>query len=536
MVRQDDEPLTWRADNARGRGAKPEADAHAYGALGYGKLANALREPRASHIYFVVRDDASKAAVMFQTSDTSWQAYNRWGWGSSTYGSFDQRQSAPRAYKVSYNRPFENRDYRAVNLVFNNEYPMVRWLEANGYDVTYTTGVDSARRGELIKNHRLFLSVGHDEYWSAEQRQHVEAARDAGVNLGFFAGNDVYWEIRFEPSIDGSRTPFRTLVTYKEDSMSEIEKKIDPKSTVWTGTWRDARRVNHEGAKPENALTGTIFTVNAWRNDPLIVPAEFAKLRFWRNTEVAKLQSGQSAVLGSGILGHEWNEDLDNGFRPAGLIRMSRTTVNNVRYIQDSAGAVFDSGTATHSLTLYRAPSGALVFSAGTVQWGWGLDANHDTETGVPPERQNSATIRIGVDLKGPVLAIQQATLNLFADMGVQPTTMQPGLVPATPSTDRTSPLAQITAPADGSRIAGNAITVTGTAADAGGGVVAAVEVSLDGGQRWHPAVGTDRWSFQRAIAAGATTLRIVVRASDDSGNLSIPGPPVVVGVVSATQ
>ena len=112
---------------------------------------------------------------------------------------------------MSYNRPLETRhyravntvfnaeypfvrflDYRAVNTVFNAEYPFVRFLEANGYDASYTTGVDSDRRGELIANHRLFLSVGHDEYWSGRHRRNVEATRDAGVHLGFFSGNEVF--------------------------------------------------------------------------------------------------------------------------------------------------------------------------------------------------------------------------------------------------------------------------------------------------------------------------------------------------------
>ena len=105
---------------------------------------------------------------------------------------------------MSYNRPLETRHYRAVNTVFNAEYPFVRFLEANGYDASYTTGVDSDRRGELIANHRLFLSVGHDEYWSGRQRRNVEAARDAGVHLGFFSGNEVFWKTRFEPGIDES--------------------------------------------------------------------------------------------------------------------------------------------------------------------------------------------------------------------------------------------------------------------------------------------------------------------------------------------
>jgi hypothetical protein len=520
LVREDDATPSWRPDDAgRGRGGRgdaPEAGPHAYGALGLGRLANALKEPRASHIYFVVRDDASRSDLLFQTSDTTWQAYNRAGI-TSTYGSFDPADPQERAYKVSMNRPYVTRDYRAVNLVFNAEYPMVRWLESNGYDVSYTTGLDNDRRGTLIRNHKVFLSVGHDEYWSGPQRANVEAARDAGVHLAFFSGNDVFWKIRWEPSTDPSHTPYRTLVTYKE---THANAKIDPLPNVWTGTWRDARAINPEGPKPENALKGSIFTVNAWRNDPLIVPAEFAKLRFWRHTEVAQLKSGDSAVLGYGILGHEWNEDLDNGFRPAGLIRMSTTTVNNVPYIQDY-GTVYAAGTATHHLTLFRAPSGALVFSAGTVQWAWGLDPNHDTETGIPPERANSTDIRVGVDLKGAVRAIQQATLNLLADMGAQPTTMQPGLVKTTASGDRTSPISRVD-PGGARALANGLLEISGTASDAGGGVVGGVEVSTDSGTTWHPAEGTTRWTYRwKSESSTAPTIRS--RAVDDSGNLEAP-------------
>eukprot|EP00494_Astrolonche_serrata_P013058 UN13172 len=63
--------------------------------------------------------------------------------------------------------------------------------------------------------------------------------------------------------------------------------KSDPVENSWTGTWRDASPYNPEGPKPENALTGTIYTVNAWRNDPLKVPGRYSKLRYWRNTKVA---------------------------------------------------------------------------------------------------------------------------------------------------------------------------------------------------------------------------------------------------------
>ncbi len=76
---------------------------------------------------------------------------------------------------------------------------MVRWLEANGYDVTYSTGVDTDRRGpnDLLE-HQVFLSVGHDEYWSGAQRTNVENARGSGVHLAFFSGNEVFWKTRWE--------------------------------------------------------------------------------------------------------------------------------------------------------------------------------------------------------------------------------------------------------------------------------------------------------------------------------------------------
>lgn len=533
LVRQDLSPASWRADNGQhGPEAQPVPSAHAYGALGHGRLANALREPRASHIYFVVRDDEGRSDILFQTSDTTWQAYNRYG-GHCTYARFNpdnpyMHGGPPRCYKSSYNRPFETRYYRAVNMVFNGEYPFIRWLEANGYDVSYFTGVDSDRRGEEILKHRLFLSVGHDEYWSLGQRRHVERARDAGVHLAFFSGNEVFWKTRWEPSIDGEEVPHRTLVTYKE---THDDAKIDPVPDVWTGTWRDSRPFNPEGAQPENALTGTIFTVNAWRNDPLIVPSEYANLRFWRNTEVARLKPGEKAVLLKGLLGHEWDEDIDNGFRPPGLFRLSETTIDNVMYIQDH-GSVYDSGTATHHLTLYRHESGALVFGAGTVQWGWGLDAHHDTDTGIPPERANEHGTRVGVDPHAPDRNIQQATINLFADMGIQPSTLQDDLVPASASTDSDPPNSTIHVPAVGAILSQEALIVRGGAVDVGGGVVAGVEVSVDSGQTWHPANGREAWNYQW-LPEETGSVTILSRAVDDSGNLEQPGKGVTVTIAS---
>ena len=354
----------------------------------------------------------------------------------------------------------------------------------------------------------------------------MEAAREAGVNLAFFSGNEVFWKTRWEPSIDSTEEPFRTLVTYKE---THAGAKIDPVADVWTGTWRDSRPFNPEGPQPENALTGTIFTVDAWRNDPLVVPAEYAGLRFWRNTLVANLTPGQKAVLLKGLLGHEWDEDIDNGFRPCGLFRLSETTVDNVAYLQD-CGSVNDSGTATHHLTMYKHQSGALVFGAGTVQWAWGLDAHHDTDCGVPPDIANFDSTRVGVDLSGPDRTVQQATVNLFADMGVQPETLLETLVRAHASVDTDPPRSHIVAPSDQQRLSMTGTTISGTSSKNGEGCVAGVEVSTDSGLSWHPATGRERWCYQwRPQKPGVTD--IMSRAVDDSGNLETPASSITVKV-----
>ena len=470
----------------------------------------------ASHIVFVVRDDTSTSDLLFQTSDTTWQAYNDYG-GNSLY------TGAPvgRAYKVSYNRPFNTRGNQYSRAwLFGTTYPMVRWIEANGYDVSYSTGVDSDRRGAELLEHAGFLSVGHDEYWSSAQRTNVEAARNAGVHLAFFSGNEVFWKTRWESSIDGSGTPYRTLVSYKETFANA---KIDPLPNVWTGTWRDPRfSPPADGGKPENTLTGTIFTMNCCRQDSIKVPEALGKLRFWRNTSVATLAPGQVATLAPGAIGYEADEALDNGFQPPGLVKLSSTTLNVGSYLLDY-GSTYGSGTATHSLTEYRHSSGALVFGAGTIRWPWGLDVNHDFDAATP----NVTTT--------PDIRMQQATVNLFADMGVQPATLQSGLVAATVSTDTIAPRSTISSPTSGSNVSvGNPTTISGTATDSGGGVVGGVEVSVDGGVSWQPANGRATWSYSW-IPSGFGNVTIKSRAADDSGNLQTSGPGVTVTVGSGT-
>lgn len=478
----------------------------------------------ANHIPFIVRDDGVQHDVVFQTSDTTWHAYN--GWGSySLYGGTATASNDHRAYKVSYNRPIATRDGVGLyagpqDFVFGVEVAAIRWLEANGYDVCYLAGVDTDRHGAELLNHKVFLSVGHDEYWSGNQRANVEAARAAGVHLAFLSGNEVFWKTRWESSTvttDGSPTAYRTLVCYKE---TRENAKVDP-TPAWTGTWRDPRfSPPADGGRPENALTGTLFQVDDFRNDVMVVPYPMTQLRFWRNTSVATTAPGQSASITQNLLGYEWDESPDNGFRPAGLIHLSATTLPVTTYLLDY-GVAEGPAVATHHLCLYRDPhSGALVFGAGTVFWVWGLDSHHD------PEPKNP--VSTPTDLN-----VQQAMVNLFGDMGVFAQTLQGGLVAASKSTDTAPPTSLITAPTNGASLAQDQpVTITGSATDKDG-QVAGVEVSTDNGVTWHPATGTTSWTYNWAPST-AGTYTIKARAVDDSLNVETPGVSISVTITPA--
>lgn len=450
-----------------------------------------------SHIIFIVRKDGNTSDIVFQTSDTTWQAYNPYG-GANFY----QGGAKGRAYEISYNRPFATRGgVTQRDFYFSSEYATVRFLERNGYDVSYLAGVDTDRRGHELRDHRVFLSVGHDEYWTGPQRSNIEAARDAGVNLQFLTGNDGYWRARWAPSADASETDHRTLVSYKE---TWDNKKIDP-TDEWTGTWRDPRfaDASQGGHLPENGLTGTMYMVNDG-DLPLTVTSGEAQQRVWRHTGLSAMPAGSSTALAPHTVGYESNEVVDNGFTPPGLIRMSTTIGPVAQYLTDHGNTLVE-GTTHHNITLYRAASDALVFSAGTVQWGWGLDAVHDGN-GAPADPR-----------------MQQAQVNLLADMDAQPQTLMDELTPANASSDDIAPTTSITSPSEGAEVThGTRVTVTGTAADVGG-VVAGVEVSTDDGRTWFPAEGTTSWTYSYVQQGGATpTIR--ARAIDDSANFSNEG------------
>ena len=485
-----------------------------------------------SQIPFVVRNDASHSGILLSTSDATWEAYNDYG-GNSLYTCTvacppGNPGGYKAAYAVSYNRPFDGAfvtDGGASSLYYA-EYQMVRFLEKNGYDVSYTSSADVDKSGPLLLNHKLFISSGHDEYWSANQRANVVAARNSGVNLAFFSGNEIFWKTRWAASSDGSNTPYRTLITYKETHFDAPTDPQDP--PTWTGAWDDPRfSPPADGGVPSNSLTGQQFVVNSGTAD-ITVPYQYSKLRIWKNTSIANLAPGGSVTLGAGdgTLGYEWDVDPDNGFRPPGEFDLSSSTVSGVQSFTDYGTTVANGTTQTHHLSLYRVSSGALVFGAGTVQWSWGLD-------------NTNAWDSAGTDPSGnpPDPNMEQATVNLFGMMGVQPTTLDSGLVPASAATDTTPPSSTITSPTSGTSVQdGSRVTVSGTAQDTGG-VVAGVEVSTDGGASWHPATIANQdsasvaWSYSW-VAHGSPSSTLEARAVDDSGNLEVPSHSTAVIVL----
>ena len=256
----------------------------------------------------------------------------------------------------------------------------------------------------------------------AGQRANVEAARDAGVNLAFFSGNEVFWKTRWENSIDGSGTAAPHARLLQGDARRTPRSTRCPTSGPAPGATR-ASAHPPTAAEPENALTGTIFTVNCGTARDRGARRPTARCASGATpTHRRRSAPGETATLAADTLGYEWDEDLDNGVAARGPGPPVVDHRQRRRACSRTTARPTARAPRPTSLTLYRAPSGALVFGAGTVQWSWGLDGNHDRGGSTPDPR------------------MQQATVNLFADMGAQPATLQPGLVAATASTDTAAP------------------------------------------------------------------------------------------------
>jgi hypothetical protein len=225
----------------------------------------------------------------------------------------------------------------------------------------------------------------------------------------------------------------------------------------------------------------------------------------WRDTAVAGLRGDEEYECPPGTLGYEWDFEQFEAFGdayPAGRVTFSETVVD----------------ARTHRISLYRHASGALVLGAGTVQWSWGLD---DTHTDGPSAPHAGGP---------PDPALQQFTLNILAEMGALPTTLQPGRAPPVPTGDSTAPTSRVEVPADGAIVDSGPIVLSGSAQDDRGRVVR-VEVSVDGGSSWIPAAGGETWSLNWIAPDNAGLVHVLSRAVDDLANLETPSPAITLSV-----
>ena len=361
-----------------------------------------------SYIIFVVRDDSRASDLLFQQSTNTYQAYNNWGgkslyaFNSSSAPTINTEGASSSAYPavmVSYNRP-----YAAINRgtgdFFSWEFNMLAFLEQQGYDVSYTTDVDTHSSPSLLLQHKGFLIVGHDEYWSWEMRNNVQAARDAGVNLGFFSANESFWQIRYQASaITGA--PNRTIVAYKEAASQDPDASNPSTNYLITTEWR----LPHGSypATPEDALIGQMYI----DYEPVSSSILIGDTSNWVFNN-SGLNSGDTLP---GLLGYEVDA-VDQG-SPAGTITLTQSPFQ-------------DSGTQYGDMSLYQASSGALVFSTGSMDWTYGLSS-------VSPYSPSPSEVNPGVE------QITVNVLNAFVSGSATPT---PSASPTSTSTPTKTPTA----------------------------------------------------------------------------------------------
>jgi DNA-binding beta-propeller fold protein YncE len=292
--------------------------------------------------------DDRRADLLVEAAIQTWQAYNGWG-GESLYEDASRRLPAGMGSRVSFDRPYGNAG--GLGLLARYELPFARFLERAGYDVTYTTNLDVAAGGARhLARAGAVAFVGHDEYWTGEARDAVEAARDGGTSLLFFGANMSYWKVRTEsPGAGGAP---RVVTCWKSTTWN-------PDSDPVAGPGRTGRFRDPHIGRPENALVGAMYESWLVQKFPLVVTDPTSWL-----FEGTGLGLGDPVPL---LGGAEYDVAVDNGWQPPGLRILARLP------LVDAYG-VPGSGTTVQ----YRAASGALVFAAGTIDWPLGVDRDSD--------------------------------------------------------------------------------------------------------------------------------------------------------------
>jgi len=326
-----------------------------------------------NYIVFAVRDDSRTAALLYQQPVTTYQAYNNYPNDNTTGKSLYQFDSygattvsgGPQAVKVSFDRPYADAGGGQFLGGYVFEYSFVRWLEMSGYDVTYATDVDTHVNGASLKNYRGILSVGHDEYFSKAKSDAFYAARDAGVNLGFFSSNVSGWQVRYESSSSGVAN--RVVVCYRD---ANLDPNTDP--TLKTVQWRDPP-LN----RPEQMLVGVQFVAMVGGTGHGWAPYVVENSGHWIYAGTGFKDGDQ--VLG--IVGYEADTYFPQ-YPPPNAGGSSYTLLSSS---PTGAGGYISNSTA------YQALSGAWVFATGNNAWSYALD-NYSEQNLVDARIQTTTT------------------------------------------------------------------------------------------------------------------------------------------------
>jgi hypothetical protein len=324
-----------------------------------------------SYMTFVVRDDSSTAPIVYSMDVTTWQAYNFWGGsgnnnvGYDLYGktndvTFDDLGPS-RAFTVSFDRPYLDdgaSDGAGTSMIW--DIPMIRFMESKGYDMTYITDLDMDANPSILNGHKMFMNVGHDEYYSDTMRSTVQNAINSGINMAFFSANDFYFHVQMQPNGAGV-----------------AERRVHCDKNALPGSVLFQYRLLTP-AQPENQIQGVMLNGVASDRNFLVADASSwiyagTGLKTYTGngtTGVVTSGTGQNAL--KGIIGYEIDAlpssspDLQQfqQYQPAG-----------VHLVGHSFVPASDNGVNSWSdAVTYTAPSGAMVFSAGTIQWSFAVD------------------------------------------------------------------------------------------------------------------------------------------------------------------
>jgi hypothetical protein len=348
-----------------------------------GKLSCATNRYQ-SYIIFIVRDDR-KADVMFQCSDNTWQAYNKWPGSYSLYDADDPKQSLNGTTRVSFDRPYA-KYWQIVDQPLSQgsgeflcwEFPLCYWLESRGYDVTYVSNLDTHNDADGLLRAQVMLSAGHDEYWSLRMFDNVKRAIDKGLSVGFLSGNTSCFVAPLVPSSDGR--PDRVFHRAgRYGGVMEIEKpKMGPFDLDGDASVPNERTLI--GARTISPFNGSgDWTVR--------------KADHWL-FEGTGMKNGESI---SGLVGWEFHGD------PAPIpgleVVASGPTIN---YVEENAN---------FAATTYPGPKNNWVFNAATIFWSMGLS---DPPGVIPPHSHYGRP-------HGPDERVQKITSNFLARCGAKP-------------------------------------------------------------------------------------------------------------------